>query len=161
MAYWEHETVFKLWKLFVTLLAAVHAILLVHHLLIAVLARTGLIETVLFAHIHDGADTGEIIGLENERIQRQTSNIDTDTCQKTFLMVAWEQHDRLVHNISTWRFKTEDIYGTAVINESVKMQGDLYTWNVNLDGTWVWKRTTLWCSSHKIIVKVISCFCKF
>lgn len=41
--YREHETIFEVGELFVAFLTAVHAILLVHHLLVAVFTGTGLI----------------------------------------------------------------------------------------------------------------------
>lgn len=63
----QHETVFEVRKLFVALLAAEHAVLLVHHLLVAVFARTGLVQAVLLPHVHDGADASEVISLDLER----------------------------------------------------------------------------------------------
>lgn len=62
--YGEDESVFEVGELLVALLAAEHAVLLVHHLLVAVLGGTRLVEAVLFAQEHDGRDAGEVVGLK-------------------------------------------------------------------------------------------------
>lgn len=63
-SYGEDESVFEVGKLLVALLAAEHAVLLVHHLLVAVLGGTRLVEAVLFAQEHYGCNAGEVVGLE-------------------------------------------------------------------------------------------------
>lgn len=62
-SYRKNESIFEVGELFVALLAAEHAVLLVHHFFVAVLAGTRLVETVLFAQEHDGSDAREIVGL--------------------------------------------------------------------------------------------------
>lgn len=64
--YREHETIFEVGELFVAFLTAVHAILLVHHLLVAVFTGTSLIQAVLFTDVDYGGDAREIISLERE-----------------------------------------------------------------------------------------------
>lgn len=63
-SYGKDESVFEVGELLVALLAAEHPVLLVHHLLVAVLAGTRLVEAVLFAQEHYGGDAGEVVGLE-------------------------------------------------------------------------------------------------
>lgn len=64
MSYREDESVFEVGELFVALLAAEHAILLVDHFLVAVLAGTRLVEAVLFAQEYYGGEAGEVISLK-------------------------------------------------------------------------------------------------
>lgn len=63
-SYRKDESVFEVGELFVALLAAEHAVLLIHHFLVAVLAGTRLVEAVLFAQEHYGGDAGEVISLK-------------------------------------------------------------------------------------------------
>lgn len=65
-SYREHKAIFEVWELFVAFLTAVHAILLVHHLLVAVFTGTGLIQAVLFSDVDNGGDAREIISLGKE-----------------------------------------------------------------------------------------------
>lgn len=67
----QHETVFEVRKLFVALLTAEHAVLLVHHLLVAVFARTSLVQAVLLPHVHNGADASEVISLSGGHGERE------------------------------------------------------------------------------------------
>lgn len=62
-AHREDEAVLEVRKLLVALLTAVHAVVLVHHLLVAVLGWAGLVETVLLAQVHYGGHTAEVISL--------------------------------------------------------------------------------------------------
>lgn len=63
-SYRKDESVLEVRELFVALLAAEHAVLLIHHFLVAVLAGTRLVEAVLFAQEHYGGDAGEVISLK-------------------------------------------------------------------------------------------------
>lgn len=63
-SYGKDESVFEVGELLVALLAAEHAVLLVHHLLVAVLGGTRLVEAVLLAQEHYGCDAGEVISLK-------------------------------------------------------------------------------------------------
>lgn len=85
LTYRKNEAVLKVGKLFVALLAAEHAVLLVHHFLVAVLAGTGLVEAVLFAQVHYGCYAGVVICLKGEmrkKVKTSTSSVPcVETCR--------------------------------------------------------------------------------
>lgn len=64
--YRKNEAVLKVGELFVALLAAEHAVLLVHHFFVAVLAGAGLVEAVLLTQVHYGCYAGVVICLKGE-----------------------------------------------------------------------------------------------
>lgn len=66
VTYRENEAVLEVGKLFITLLTAVHAILLVNHFFVAVLAWAGLIKAILLAQIYYGSYAGVVVCLERE-----------------------------------------------------------------------------------------------
>lgn len=59
----EHQAVLEVGELAVTLLAAVKAVLLVYHFLVAILRGTCLVHAVLFAQMYNCAHTAKIIRL--------------------------------------------------------------------------------------------------
>lgn len=71
----QDEAVLEVGELAVALLAAEHAVVLVHHLLVAVLRGAGLVQAVLLPQVHDGGHRAEVIrlvnrGREGSRTQR-------------------------------------------------------------------------------------------
>ena len=62
----QDEPVLEVGELFVTLLTTVHAVLLVHHLLVAVRAGAGLVQAVLLTQVHYGGDAVEIVRLHTQ-----------------------------------------------------------------------------------------------
>lgn len=71
LSYREDESVFEVGELFVALLAAEHAVLLVDHFLVAVLAGTRLVEAVLLAQEHNGGEAGEVISLKQSTKKKE------------------------------------------------------------------------------------------
>lgn len=66
VTYREDEAVLEVRELFVTLLASEHAILLVHHLFVAVLAWAGLIKAIFLAQINYGCYGSVVVCLKKK-----------------------------------------------------------------------------------------------
>lgn len=66
VTYRKNEAVLEVGELFVTLFAAEHAILLVDHFFVAVLAGTGLVKAVFLAQVHYGSCAGVVVCLKRE-----------------------------------------------------------------------------------------------
>lgn len=64
MTYRKDEAVLEVGELFVALLAAEHAVVLVHHFFVAFLARTGLVEAVLLTQVHNGSNACVVVRLK-------------------------------------------------------------------------------------------------
>lgn len=65
--YREQESVFEVWVLSVTLLAAVQSVVLVYNFLVAVCRRTGRVQTVLLSSVHHRRYAAEILRLGREK----------------------------------------------------------------------------------------------
>lgn len=63
VTYRKDEAVLEVGELLVTLFAAEHAIVLVYHFFIAVLARAGLVKAVFLSQIDYGRNAGVVISL--------------------------------------------------------------------------------------------------
>lgn len=68
VTYRKDEAVLKVGELFVTLFTAEHAILLVYHFFVAVLAWTGLVKAVFLAQVHNGSYAGVVVCLKKQNI---------------------------------------------------------------------------------------------
>lgn len=66
VTYRKDKAVLEVGELFVTLLAAVHSVVLVDHFLVTVLAGTGLVKTVLLAQVDYGSYAGVVVCLKRE-----------------------------------------------------------------------------------------------
>ena len=71
VTYRKYEAVLEVGELFVTLFTTVHAILLVHHLFVAVLARAGLVKAVFLAQVNYGSYAGVVVCLKMGKKNKQ------------------------------------------------------------------------------------------
>lgn len=74
--YGENEAVLEVGELLVALLAAEHAVVLVYHLLVAVLAGAGLVQTVLLTQVHHRGRAGEVVSLREEEGKPEVTGQD-------------------------------------------------------------------------------------
>lgn len=63
VTYRKDEAVLEVGEFFIALLTAEHAILLVNHFLVAVLAGTGLVKAVFLTQVHYGSNAGVVVRL--------------------------------------------------------------------------------------------------
>lgn len=63
VTYRKDKAILEVGEFFVTLLTAEHAVLLVNHFLVAVLAGTGLVKAVFLAQVHYGSNAGVVVRL--------------------------------------------------------------------------------------------------
>lgn len=110
-AYGEDEAVLEVGKLFVALLAAEHAVLLVHHLLVAVLAGTGLIQAVLLAQVDNGCNAGVVVGLKGRRGKENRSSLCTLEELAEFL-TGMSKTKKKKHFRNAWKNSTQEIFIT-------------------------------------------------
>lgn len=88
ITYREDEAVLEVGEFFVTLLTPKHAILLVNHFFVAVLARAGLIKTVFLAQKHNRSYAGVVVSL-NKRPKRKSINIVTVTYSSRLTLMTF------------------------------------------------------------------------
>lgn len=63
VTYRKDKAILEVGEFFVALLTAEHAVLLVNHFLVAVLAGTGLVKAVFLAQVHYGSNAGVVVRL--------------------------------------------------------------------------------------------------
>lgn len=83
MTYRKDEAVLEVGELFVTLFTAEHAILLVYHFFVAVLAGTGLVKAVFLAQVYYGRYAGVVVCLKgniNKQSSYQMSSLTQPLC---------------------------------------------------------------------------------
>ena len=84
--YREQESVFEVWVLSVTLLAAVQSVVLVYNFLVAVCRRTGRVQTVLLSSVHHRRYAAEIL-----RLGREKENGRSEKTSNHMKLVQFEQ----------------------------------------------------------------------
>lgn len=111
ITYREDEAVLEVGEFLVTLLTPKHAILLVNHFFVAVLARAGLIKTVFLAQKHNRSYAGVVVSL-NKRPKKKSINIVTVTYSSRLTLmtfVLWmltnaNQNRNRIKLILRWHF---------------------------------------------------------
>lgn len=88
ITYREDEAVLEVGEFLVTLLTPKHAILLVNHFFVAVLARAGLIKTVFLAQKHNRSYAGVVVSL-NKRPKKKSINIVTVTYSSRLTLMTF------------------------------------------------------------------------